>query len=295
MDGFSIPSKNSPITFATAYIDKSANSPMSSSNDTKKCANIINQYFEKEEETKKTIRSQLIELKREDEKEKSKADEAERMLSNLINWGYRDSKRSLRVAFETRIGLVKGVKEQLEYVKEETGNISELIDKYKSQLKDNSSNDYAEKSVHLLNNVLKSTFPKYIVEEPIYGLAKALHTLYNKFTYGGASAQLEGLGDNFTNESLGLVNLGKEPQKIIDAIDEAIVKVDSVLKKLEDKYYNFFDRRYEYSSDKMEATSCEDIEKWLADSIANNELEDKIIDLNKVDIRSRYTKVDLYI
>lgn len=183
------------------------------------------------------------------------------------------------MAFDARIELVKGVKSTLEFTKEQVNNISTLIDKYEGQLKQGDT-EYASKALHLLNNISDN-----IIQEPMYQVFNTLFKFYGKYTYGGASNQLDGLGDNLTVESLELSN--KNLKELPEALDKAISQVDNILNQIENKYKGLFGKDIEKRPNSKVAKSCDEIQKWLDYSIEHNELNNDRIGYSTVEIDER--------
>lgn len=312
MESFSVQGINlSSIPTAIANYNNANNASNESTNPTNTYVNAINRYAQEKENEKQTIKKQLIELKREEEKKVSR-EEFERSAQLTLDKTSVASQLSgggaLKSAFSVRVDLLERVKSELESAKEQTANISTLTDKYKSEAKKGNS-DYAKKALHLLDNVSELGLSEHIVQEPIHQIfAQGLHDFYDMYSNGGASEQLDGLGDNITLKSLGLNNLGKDFKKISNALDKAIDSVDNVIKEVKNKYYNIFGKNMDTSPKEIEASSCDDIEKWLAYSIEHDEMNnDKIGYTKREDIMiknrpfyvsidgPKYTEVDILI
>lgn len=314
MEAFSLQgiSLNS-IPMATMSYNKANDVSNESTNPTNTYVNAINKYAQEKENDRQTIKRQLIELKREEEKKVSREEFEQRaqltldktsVASQLSGGG------ALKSAFGARAELLERVKSTLESAKEQTSNISTLTDKYKSELHKGNS-EYASKALQLLDNVSGVKLSEHVVQEQIHQIfTNSLHNFYDMYSSGGASKQLNGLGDNITLKSLGLNNLGKDFKKISSALDKAITSVDNVLKELNNKYYSIFGDNTSNSTRETEAKSCDDIEKWLAYSIKHDELNNDKIGYSKREdikinnrplyisidtIRPQYTKIDILV
>lgn len=123
MENFSLQSISS-IPVATAYNAKSNNNlATNSQNPAAPYVSAINKYAQEKENTEKTLKQQLMEIKREEEKQIDDDMLAKMMLEEASLSNKLKGKKGLELAFDARIELVKGVKSTLEVTKEQVNNI----------------------------------------------------------------------------------------------------------------------------------------------------------------------------